>query len=233
MIIFGKQYEKLKFDYRPILQATNNFKEITETRNLPEDLLVLRNHQRLLKVGQSVIAKWPGDGYYYDCKVINYIGNNRYQLENILKDFKYVYREDIIETEEDKSNDLYQIGDTVIAKHPKYKFAYAPGEVISYHNNPRKLMIRYYDYSEGFPDKQDVYSIRKSKFERDINYILALELKWIGVDIYGVNNNTKRFERGKIVNRIHLNRQFSIVWSDGKESIQNAYNLFMARSKNS
>jgi hypothetical protein len=94
-------------------------------------------------------------------------------------------------------------------------------------------MIRYYDFSEGFPDKQDVYAIKKTKFEHDVKAIVSLEKKWIGVRVYGVNSLTKRFEYGLIKDRVHLNRQFQMLWSDGKETIQNAFNLFLARNRHS
>ncbi len=128
---------------------------------------------------------------------------------------------------------VVQFGETVIAEHPKFKFVYLPGEVVKYWNNPSKLMVRFYDYAEGFPPKQRVYRISMAKFKQDIHSMIALERKFLGLKVFGYNNLAKKFQWGVIKNRLHLNRQFSVLWSDGSEAIQNAYGLFVSRDGDS
>jgi hypothetical protein len=43
----------------------------------------------------------------------------------------------------------------VIAQHPSFPFGYAPGEVISYLMNERKLMVRFYDFTEVKERKEE------------------------------------------------------------------------------
>ena len=66
---------------------------------------MLRRELPTLKVGEMVLAKWPGDGFYYECRVHKRINQHLYQLENMLVDSKCVLREDIFSLDEQQNDD--------------------------------------------------------------------------------------------------------------------------------
>jgi hypothetical protein len=84
--VFGKDYpDRLKLSFRPPLQSETS----TEDREKPclNDKM-LRHELAPLKISEMVLAKWPGDGFYYECRVHSRISPHLYQLENMLADSK-------------------------------------------------------------------------------------------------------------------------------------------------
>jgi len=108
-----------------------------------------------------------------------------------------------------------KINDTVIARHPTFRFAYAPGEIIA--EKKSKLIIRFYDYWQAYIERIDVYKLHLCKFEHDVKSILNYEKKWLGFNILAYNNRSKLFEKGKLVKRVGTNRQFLVEFIDNDQ----------------
>jgi len=85
----------------------------------------------------------------------------------------------------------------VIAQHPKFSFAYAPGEICRLPSDTSKLIIRFYDFSECLVNKNDTYKLApREKFEHDVASIIQLENYWIGRNVLAFNTNTQAYEWG-------------------------------------
>jgi hypothetical protein len=87
-------------------------------------------------------------------------------------------------------------------------------------------LIRFYDFTEAFVKRRDIFKLPLVKFQKDIKDIIHLEEKWIGETVVARNNYTNVYELGRIKNRVGKGRQFTIEWSNGKQSIQNANHFF-------
>jgi hypothetical protein len=61
-----------------------------------------------LNEGEEVLAKWPDDGWYYRSIVKKNVGDNKYQVEDSLKDIEIIKREDII-SEINDSKDTFEV----------------------------------------------------------------------------------------------------------------------------
>lgn len=178
----------------------------------------MRNELRKLKVGDRVLARWPDDGWYYASVVrSNPDADARYKVENKLGAVKYVYREDLIEQVPSSQTELkvsvseklhgcdfielellIKIGDTVVAQHPKFSFAFAPGEICRLPNDTSKLIVRFYDFAECLVDKSNVYRVAsRTKFEHDVADIIRIENFWVGRNVFAFNTNTRAYEWGK------------------------------------
>ena len=92
-----KNPPKVKVDnYKSILQVASGTKHAQEVfdSGLSAKLFELRKVQ--LRVSSEVLAKWPHDGWYYECRVLEDLSDGKFQLENKFKDKKEVLREDIM-----------------------------------------------------------------------------------------------------------------------------------------
>lgn len=190
-----------------------------------EKILKLRSELPEIKVGEEVLARWPDDGWYYRSIVTNYLGNHQYQVEDSLRDYEKVYREDLIADIVSPNFNL-EVGDPVIALHPEYELSYAPGQVFHVSNDMKTYHVRFYDYAESVVNNTDVFKLPRIKFQPDINEILRLEQRWIGQKVIARNNNKRVYELGKVVRKVDMGRQYEIEWPDKTESIQNANHMF-------
>lgn len=197
-----------------------------------EKLMRLRSGLSRLEVGEEVLARWPDDGWYYKSIITESLGNHQYKVEDSLKDVEVLFREDIISETNDSANDLYEIGDSVIALHPHYEYSYAPGQIVQISNDLNKILVRFYDFVEGVILQEEVYKMAKVKFQLDVNAIIDLEKRWIGQTVVARNNYSNVYELGKVIERIGNGRQYTIEWSNGSQSIQNAIHMFGAYTKN-
>lgn len=199
--------------------------------SVQQKLIKLRKKLPQLEVGEEVLARWPDDGWYYRSIVKEYLGDYKYKVEDSLRDCEVLYREDII-SEINDSNDVFEIGDPVVALHPNYDYSYAPGQIIQMSNDLNKILVRFYDYTEGIILREEVYKLPRLKFELDINTIVELEKRWIGQTVVARNNYSNVYELGKVVNRVGNGRQYVIEWANGTQSIQNANHMFGQYTRN-
>jgi hypothetical protein len=197
-----------------------------------EKLMRLRSGLSRLEVGEEVLARWPDDGWYYRSIITESLGNHQYKVEDSLKDVEVLAREDIISETNDSANDIFEIGDSVIALHPHYEFSYAPGQIVQISNDLNKILVRFYDFVEGVILREEVYKMAKVKFQLDVNAIIDLEKRWIGQTVVARNNYSNVYELGKVIERIGNGRQYTIEWSNGSQSIQNAVHIFGTYTKN-
>ncbi|RNA18473.1 von Willebrand factor A domain-containing 3B-like [Brachionus plicatilis] len=228
LYIFSKEYFDLKKKYFPLLQPSPNYHSVISSHT--DKFISLRKSLASLKNCEQVLAKWPDDCWYYPSIVKDYIGDYKYKIENNLRAVKIIFREDLVKTS-NLSND-FKIGDTVLAEHPKFRFAYAPGEIRRLDQRQHKYIVRFYDFSECLIEKHNLYKISREKFEYDIDSIIRLEKCWIGHEVLSYNHYTTKYEWGMITRRILNSRQFEIEWSDRKRSIHCAYFLFISKNKN-
>lgn len=203
--MFGSEYKQLKFKYQPIIQPSSGSFGVIPLVNDSDDRFVsLRNELGKLKVGDRVLARWPDDGWYYPSVVRDNKTNKssqddqpgRYKVENKLGAVKYVYREDLILQTASNQADL-KVGDTVVAQHPKYTFAYAPGEVCRLPSDTSKLIVRFYDFAECLVSKDGIYRLEpRAKFESDVAKIIQTENYWVGRNVLAFNVNNRAYEWG-------------------------------------
>ena len=96
--------------------------------------------------------------------------------------------------------------------------------------NERKLMVRFYDYTEGFPSTHSTFRVDRHKFEHDVNAIIETESRFVGKLVLARNDATDAYESGKITARLHMQRTFSVKFDNSsEESVHNAYRLFVAK----
>jgi hypothetical protein len=204
--------------------------------SVDEKLLKLRQELPQLRTGEEVLAKWPDDGWYYRSIVKEYLGDYKYQVEDSLRDCEQVYREDIISEMSDLSSssgaDSLEEGDPVVALHPQYEFSYAPGQIVKISSDSTKILVKFYDFLESVVFRKEVFKLHRIKFQLDVNAIINLEKRWIGETVVARNNYTKVYELGKIVNRVGNGRQYTIEWSNGKQSIENSIHIYGKFTRN-
>lgn len=163
--------------------------------NLEQKLIKLRTDLPHLEEDDSVLAKWPDNGWYYHGHVDKYLGDFKYLISGNSRETREVYREDIIQT---NLNDIhsFQLGDSVLALHPHYELSYAPGQVVLTQNDKSKVTVRFYDYIESIMSSEDVFKLHILKFQTDIDQINYMESKWIGQSVLARNNETGLYEPG-------------------------------------
>lgn len=260
--LFGDEYKQLKFKYQPIIQPSNGPYGVIPVSDRGGQFGSLRAELNKLKVGDLCLARWPDDGWYYP----SVIRENRskstaeglYKCENKLGATKYIYREDLIHQVESNQADL-KLGDTVVAQHPKFSFAYAPGEVCRLPSDTSKLIVRFYDFAECLVAKEGVYRfVPRAKFEADCADIIQIENYWVGKNVLAFNSTNREYEwgkrnkynilsesyllytsvsiimfilKGKILGRIKNQRQMLIQWRDGQQTFQNVYYIFTSKDQ--
>lgn len=202
-------------------------KELT----IQEKLLKLRAELPELKIGEEVLAKWPDDGWYYRSIVKENLGDCKYQVEDSLRDMEQIYREDLL-SEINDSSDYFENGDPVVALHPHYEFSYAPGQIVKVSSDMTKLIVKFYDFVEAVVLRNECYKLPRVKFQYDIDKIIELEKRWIGQTVVARNNYSNVYELGKIVSRVGNGRQYTVEWSNGKQSIQHANHIFGKYTRN-
>lgn len=119
-----------------------------------------------------------------------------------------------------------------MAPHPRFNFAYAPGEVVQLSKRLPKLIIRFYDFSESLIDKNDIYRLKRPKFQHDIDSIIEFERAWIGYSCLAYNEHSKNYEWGKIIGKINYERQFVVEYPNGQQIIQTGYLIFISKTSN-
>lgn len=181
----------------------------------------MRRELGKLKTGDRVLARWPDDGWYYPSVVRDSkstrLAEGQYKVENKLGAVKLVYREDLIQQIPSNQSDikvekthfkssytpllksrLLQIGDTVVAQHPKFTFAYAPGEICRLPSDTSKLIVRFYDFAECLVSKDGIYKLApREKFERDVAAIIHIENYWVGRNVMAFNTHNRAYEWGQ------------------------------------
>lgn len=258
--MFGDEYKQLKFKYQPIIQPSNGPYGVIPVSDRGGQFGSLRAELSKLKAGDRCLARWPDDGWYYP----SVIRENRskstaeglYKVENKLGATKYIYREDLIHQIESNQADL-KLGDTVVAQHPKFSFAYAPGEVCRLPSDTSKLIVRFYDFAECLVAKEGIYRlVPRAKFEADCTDIIQIENYWVGKNVLAFNSTNREYEwgkyndvffflksefvcdcflflliKGKILGRIKNQRQMLIQWRDGQQTFQNVYYIFTSKDQ--
>jgi alpha-tubulin suppressor-like RCC1 family protein len=69
----------------------------------------------------------------------------------------------------------------VVARHPVFYFAYAPGQIVKQSNeDTAKLVVRFADFSEHTIERGDMYRLDKWKLQYDIESIKNIETSWVG-----------------------------------------------------
>ena len=164
--------------------------------NLEQKIIKLRTDLPHLDEDDSVLAKWPDNGWYYHAHVDKYLGDYKYLISGNSREKREIYREDIIQT---NLNDIhsFQLGDSVLALHPHYELSYAPGQVVLTQNDKSKVTVRFYDYIESVMSSEDVFKLHILKFQTDIDNINYMESKWIGQSVLARNNETGIYQPGK------------------------------------
>ena len=216
-----------------VILTAKSAREEPEPASLSADqrLQKLASELSELEEGEEVLAKWPDDGWYYRSIVKRRVAAYQYEIEDSLRDVEVIDRVDII-SEINDSRDIFEVGDPVVALHPHYEFSYAPGQLVDISPDSNKLLVRFYDFVEHVVLRQEVYKLARIKFQMDINSIIELEKRWIGQTVVARNNFSNVYEMGKVMNRVGNGRQYTVEWSNGKQSIQNANHIFGTYTRN-
>ena len=181
-----------------------------------------------------VLAKWPDDGWYYPAVVRNQADGNTYVVERYpgtnLHSVKLIKREDILTKSEALGKETY-VGNTVVARHPLFNFAYTPAEVAraNFGNDPCKVVVRLSDLTEYEISSTDMFALDKTKFQYDMNSIRNLEERWLGAqNCLAYNFMTKQVEPAIITKRNRNNRVYDIVYTKTNTTAsQYAYLIFL------
>lgn len=143
---------------------------------------------------EDVLAKSNEDGWYYKGTIKEPYGNNKYKVEDYSGNEEIVLKEDILFN---NKNATWTVGDTCVALHPQYEYSYAPGQLVEVSHDRKRILVRFYDYSESVVSKEEVYKVSRAKFQSDVNMIIQLERKWIGQVVVARNDHTRTYEYGK------------------------------------
>lgn len=74
-----------------------------------EKILQLRAELPRVNLGEEVLAKWSDDGWYYRSIVRDNLGQNKYQVEDSLRDTEQIYREDIVSGVNMTSDESFEV----------------------------------------------------------------------------------------------------------------------------
>lgn len=205
-----------------------------QTLTVAEKIIKIRHELHELQIGEEVLAKWPDDGWYYKSIVKENLGVCKYRLEDSNHDSECMYRDDIISNDNDArdTDASFEVGDPVVALHPNYAFSYAPGQVIQFKDNFDRITVRFYDFHEAEVARENVYKLHRLKLQLDIENIIELEKLWVGRVVVARNTYSNNYELGKILNRVGNGRQYTIEWSNGRTSLQNANHIFGELTRN-
>lgn len=181
-----------------------------------------------LESGEEVLARWSDEGWYYRGTIRQDCGDGSYLVEDSVSDLEQINRADIITDADDAAN---QIGlhDPVIAPHPSFPYAYAPGTVLNVEDN--RLHIRHYDGVESAIPREECYLITPAKFETDCQYILHCEERLVGQAVVARHEKDGMFYLGTVRERVGNGRQYIIEWADQSVQLQSSGYMFGAHTK--
>ena len=181
---------------------------------------------RELEIGESVLAKWPDDNWYYNCIVVKKKGDF-YTLKDNVSDMEDIKREDIISLKDE--NNVFSIGDYVIAEHPSFNKSYAPGEIVRYCDD--HYIIKFYDSIEYCAEKYQIYKMPKFKYKTDIDSIIQAEREWIGQKVVFRNSKKKLYECGRVLSRKGNEKVLKIISDSGEEILQKFIHIFGLKTR--
>lgn len=179
-------------------------------------------------MGEEVLARWSDEGWYYRGTIKQDCGDGSYFVEDSVGDLEQIYRPDIITEADDAENEI-GVHDPVIALHPSFPYAYAPGTVLRLENDG--LYVRHYDGIESVIPREESYLITPEKFERDCQYILQCEESLVGQAVVARNEKDGMFHLGTVRERVGNGRQYIIEWADQSVQLQSSGYMFGAHTK--
>ncbi|KAJ8282512.1 hypothetical protein COCON_G00050310 [Conger conger] len=191
---------------------------------IPEYVSTARLHKPKVSPGGNVLARWAHDGWYYYGSVVHACGDQSYFLQNREGVLERVWREDIITEGEDSSQEI-KAEDTVIGAHPLYSDRYCPGLVLGL-TEDLQIKVRYYDGSEVFTSRGQLFLIPVQKFERDVAYILECEERWVGQLVVARLDHTATYHPAEVRQRVGNGKQYLIRWADGSSAVQDREWIF-------
>lgn len=191
--------------------------------------VVVKNLPNHVKVNQEVLARFKDEGWYYRGTISNVLQDNAFVIQDGVGDMEEVCADDIL-FDEDDANNVIHIGDYVIALHPKYQYAYAPGLVVDIEMDGA-LRIQFYDGQVAVVPRVECYFIPPLKFENDCNYIRKCEDALIGQAVVCRDNKTGVFHLGAVRDRVSGPRNYLIEWPAHTLDMQNYAFIFGAHTK--
>ena len=91
-----------------VINKPSNSSLIQTELTVEQKLKLLAQDLPELREGEEVLARWPDDGWYYRSIVKKRLNENKYELEDSLKDTEIVNREDII-SEINDSESIFEV----------------------------------------------------------------------------------------------------------------------------
>lgn len=201
------------------------------SRNPPDEdpAVVVQKIPAVLKVNQEILARFKDDGWYYRGTIKKTLESNTFVVEDGVGDMEKIIRDDII-TDNDDADSIIHPGDCVVALHPRYQYAYAPGLVHGVENDGA-LKVQFYDSQMAIVPRAEVYLILPLKYQHDCMYIRQCEDALIGQAVVCRDNKTGVFHLGAVRDRVKGPRNYLIEWADQNLDIQNYAYIFGAHTK--
>ncbi len=155
-------------------------------------------------VNQHVLARWPDDGWYYRALVVRPVGQLWYQVQDASQDVETIHALDIIIDLQDAQKPVL-VGDTITGLHPKYDYSYAPGKVTGMAADGFHFSVEFYDGTEGFLPRQDIYHLARAKHQQDMEYLRTREQAWVGQAVVARRDRDGLYVPGKFQkSHVHL-----------------------------
>lgn len=117
-----------------------------------------------------------------------------------------------------------------LVKYPKeYCGCWKPAVILQHDHNRSEVIVRYYDCDdENISNKIKAIEIDKDTFQSYATYRINFEKKLVGQVIVGLNETTKTYLLGTIIDRLKSGHRYKIRWYDDTESNQEEEHLFGA-----
>lgn len=149
-------------------------------------------------IGQHVLARWPDDGWYYRALVIRPVGQMWYQVKDASEDVETIHAVDILIDLQDAQKPVL-VGDTVTALHPEFSYSYAPGKITGISADGFHFSVKFYDETEGFLPRHDVYHLAQAKHQQDVEYLRTRERAWVGEAVVARRDRDGVYVPGKLL----------------------------------
>lgn len=184
----------------------------------------------VVQVNEEVLSRFMDDGWYYRGIVKKTLpSKDMYLVEDGVGEVEEVERGDII-TDDDDAPNVIRPTDYVIALHPSYLYAYAPGFVVN--DEPDvSYRVQFYDGQIAVVPRAEAYLTSREKFQNNVRYIRAKEQALIGQAVVCRSNKTGAFYLGAVRDRVSGCRNYLVEWADRSLDIQNYAYIFGSHTK--
>ncbi|XP_066919600.1 von Willebrand factor A domain-containing protein 3B-like [Clytia hemisphaerica] len=184
----------------------------------------------VVQLNEEVLSRFLDDGWFYRGIVKKMLPtDNKYLIEDGVGDIEEVERNDII-TDDDDAPNFIRPGDYIVALHPSYLYAYAPGFVLN-EEPEMSYRVQFYDGQVSIVPRAEAYVISPERFENNVRYIRAREQSLIGQAVVCRSNKTGAYYLGSVRDRVSGCRNYLVEWADRSLDVQNYAYIFGAHTK--